>query len=130
MGIRNKNDQPVLTFKCVQCHAKNKTDFRTYPICKKCNTSNQRLAKRNKNGHSEENIIEKSKKRGRKSTAYAKYEDLCLRVANLKNTDRLSCNKISKIFNSEGLKTPRGFDWNTSSIEWLYTLYKKNNQQS
>jgi len=54
MGIRNKNDQPVLIFNCVQCKGRNKRDFRTYPICKKCNTNNKRLAKRNKNEQSSE----------------------------------------------------------------------------
>lgn len=128
MGIRNKNGQPVLIFNCVQCNAKNKTDFRTYPICKKCNKVNERLAKRNKNGHSEENNIEKKKKRGRKATAYAKYKDLCHRVADLKLKEGLSNREIGEIFNSEGLKTPKGSDWGVHTIEWLYCLYKKNNE--
>lgn len=128
--MKNKNGQSVLVFTCTQCKRVQQTDFRHYPLCKKCNVSNQRIAKRNKNGHCEENIIEKSKKRGRKPTAYAKYENLCKRVYDLKTKERLSNNKISKIFNSEGLKTSNGFDWNTSSVEHLYNLYKKNNSQS
>lgn len=126
MGIRNKNGQPVLTFNCVQCNAKNRTDFRTYPICKKCNTVNKRLAKRNENGHFEENIIEKKKKSGPKPFAYEKYKDLCDRIVEYKTVDGLSNNKISKIFNSEGLKNPSGLDWNVNSIQWLYTLHLKN----
>jgi hypothetical protein len=54
MGIRSKNDQPILVFTCVQCKSRNKRDFRYYPLCKKCNKFNQRIDKRNNNGHSEE----------------------------------------------------------------------------
>jgi len=54
MGIRNKNDQPILIFTCLQCKARNKRDFRYYPLCKRCNKFNQRLDKRNKSEQSNE----------------------------------------------------------------------------
>ena len=53
MGIKKLNGQKVLCFTCVQCKKQEVVDFRQYPLCKKCNTSNKRLAKRNKNEHPE-----------------------------------------------------------------------------
>ena len=60
MGIKNKNGQSVLVFTCVQCNRFQQTDFRHYPLCKKCNVSNKRLAKRNGNVQSEEKKEENS----------------------------------------------------------------------
>jgi hypothetical protein len=54
MGIKNKNGQSVLVFTCTQCQRRQQTDFRHYPLCKKCNVSNQRFAKRNKSEQSSE----------------------------------------------------------------------------
>lgn len=60
MGIKNKNGQSVLVFTCTQCKRVQQTDFRHYPLCKKCNVSNQRLAKRSQNVKSEEKKEENS----------------------------------------------------------------------
>ena len=54
MGIKKLNGQKVLCFTCVQCKKEEVVDFRQYPLCKKCNKNNERLAKRNKSGHSDE----------------------------------------------------------------------------
>ena len=54
MGIRNRNGQIVSVFTCIQCHRRQLTDFRYYPICNKCNKNNLRIAKRSKSRPSEE----------------------------------------------------------------------------
>ena len=48
MGMKNSRGQMVLCFTCTQCKRKEVIDFRFYPICKKCNKANVRLAKREK----------------------------------------------------------------------------------
>jgi len=130
MGIKNKNGQSILVFACTQCKRGQQTDFRHYPLCKKCNVSNQRLAKRNINGHLEENKTKKKKKAGRKPTAYLENKDLCDRVGKMRREEGLTGSAISKILNEEGIKTTKGYEWDTYRVEWLYRLYKKNNDIS
>lgn len=48
MGIKKANGQKVLCFTCVQCKKKEVVDFRQYPLCKKCDKTNAKLAKRGK----------------------------------------------------------------------------------
>lgn len=46
MGLRNENNQMILVFTCKQCNKVQVADFRAYPLCKKCNKTNIKLAKR------------------------------------------------------------------------------------
>ena len=48
MGIYKANGQKVVCFSCTQCKKQQIIDFRFYPICKKCNKTNIKLAKREK----------------------------------------------------------------------------------
>jgi len=46
MGIYKANGQKVVCFSCTQCRKQQIIDFRFYPICKKCNKNNTKMAKR------------------------------------------------------------------------------------
>ena len=46
MGLKNRKGQMILCFTCKQCRQQEIVDFRAYPICKKCNKINTKLAKR------------------------------------------------------------------------------------
>jgi hypothetical protein len=59
MGIKKANGQKVLCFTCTQCKKKEVIDFRQYPICKNCNKTNTKLAKRQKKEDDREKTREK-----------------------------------------------------------------------